>query len=221
MRPRGQVALDGRFARLRQAGMRLSSLCVYCGAAAGRDPTIAADAERFGRLMTEAGVRLVYGGGSVGLMGILARSVLRHGGLVTGVIPQFLKDRELMLTQVSEFIITADMHERKRIMFDRSDAFLALPGGIGTLEETVEMMTWAQLGQHTKPILLANLNGFWNPLVALFAHMDKEGFVHEPPRPGRLYDVADSVEAILPAIERLLADQGPAKAAAKSSAELM
>jgi uncharacterized protein (TIGR00730 family) len=157
----------------------LRSICVYCGSNDGRRPEYAAGAERLGRDMAEAGVRLVYGGGSVGLMGIVARAVLAHGGEVTGIIPQFLKDREVMLKEVSELIVTADMHERKRIMFERSDAFVALPGGIGTLEEVIEVMTWAQLDQHEKPILIVNTLGFWDPLLALFAHMTEEGFLHK------------------------------------------
>lgn len=183
--------------------MTLRSLCVYCGAAAGRDPDFAADAERLGSLLARANVRLIYGGGSVGLMGIVARSVLRHGGKVTGIIPQFLKDREIMLGEASELIVTSDMHERKRLMFDRADAFLALPGGIGTLEETIEMMTWAQLGQHLKPIALANLKGFWDPLVALLTHMADGGFVHGTARP--LYTVIDRIEDVLPTLGRLAA----------------
>ncbi|MGE3720178.1 MAG: TIGR00730 family Rossman fold protein [Bauldia sp.] len=177
--------------------MTLRNLCVYCGAATGTDPDHAAAAERLGRLMAEAGIGLVYGGGSVGLMGILARAALENGGHVTGIIPQFLKDREIMLGEASELVITADMHERKRLMFDRSDAFLALPGGIGTLEETIEMMTWAQLGQHRKPIVLANFKGFWAPLIALLEHMTIGGFVHSSPA-GRLYTVVDRIEDVLP-----------------------
>jgi hypothetical protein len=157
----------------------LRSICVYCGSNDGRSPEYARAAERLGQDMAEAGVRLVYGGGSVGLMGIVARSVLAHGGLVTGIIPQFLKDREVMLKEVSELIVTADMHERKRIMFERSDAFVALPGGIGTLEEVIEVMTWAQLEQHEKPVLIVNIKRFWDPLIALFAHMTEEGFLHK------------------------------------------
>lgn len=129
--------------------------------------------------MADAGIRLVYGGGSIGLMGILARSVLAGGGEVIGVIPQFLKDREVMLKEVSELIITDDMHDRKRTMFERADAFVALPGGIGTLEEVVEMMTWAQLDQHEKPILIANIGGFWDPLIAQFGRMTDDGFLHK------------------------------------------
>ena len=184
--------------------MKLASLCVYCGSAPGRDPDFAAATERFGQLMAEAGVRLVYGGGSVGLMGILAKSVLDHGGVVTGIIPQFLADREIMMREVSDLVITTDMHQRKRAMYEAADAFVALPGGIGTLEETVEMMTWAQLGQHAKPIVLANIKGFWEPLIALFQHMRQEGYVHEPQRPRVLYAAVDSVEAILPEIDRLI-----------------
>lgn len=129
--------------------------------------------------MAASGIRLVYGGASIGLMGILAKSVLANGGEAVGIIPQFLKDREVMLTDVSELIVTADMHERKRKMFERSDAFVALPGGIGTLEEVVEMITWAQLDQHEKPILIANINGFWDPLVAQFQRMADDGFLHK------------------------------------------
>ena len=135
--------------------------------------------EALGRDIAEAGIRLIYGGGSVGLMGIVARAVLENGGQVTGIIPQFLKDREVMLGEVSELVVTADMHERKRIMFERADAFVALPGGIGTLEEVVEMMTWAQLDQHEKPILIVNIDGFWDPLVAQFQRMADDGFLHK------------------------------------------
>jgi len=157
----------------------LKSICVYCGSNSGVDPDFEATARELGVLMARAGIRLVYGGGSVGLMGILARSALAAGGKVTGIIPQFLRDRELMLKEVDELVVTADMHERKRMMFERSDAFVALPGGIGTLEEVVEMITWAQLDRHVKPILIANIGGFWDPLVALFARMTEKGFLHK------------------------------------------
>src|SRR5262245_48815214 len=132
----------------------LTSICVYCGSADGADPAYAAAAAEFGKLLAQSGIRLVYGGGSVGLMGIVARNVMSAGGEVTGIIPQFLLEREVMLKEVTELVVTPDMHERKRIMFERSDAFVALPGGIGTLEETVEMLTWAQLGRHAKPVAL-------------------------------------------------------------------
>jgi uncharacterized protein (TIGR00730 family) len=157
----------------------LKSLCVYLGANTGAAPVYAAAASDLGTALAKNGVRLVYGGGAVGLMGVLARAVMENGGNVTGIIPQFLKDREVMLREVDDLIVTADMHERKRIMFQRADAFVALPGGIGTLEEVVEVMTWAQLDQHVKPVLIVNINGFWDPLVELFERMMKEGFLHK------------------------------------------
>jgi hypothetical protein len=158
---------------------QLTSICVYCGSNPGTDPAFAVAARTLGLAMAAAGVRLVYGGGSVGLMGIVAHTVLQAGGKVTGIIPQFLKDREVMLKEVPDLVVTADMHERKRIMFERSDSFLALPGGIGTLEEVVEMMTWAQLDRHAKPILIANINGFWDPLISLFRQMTEAGFLNK------------------------------------------
>ena len=192
---------------------QLQSICVYCGSNDGRLPEYAASAERLGRDMAEAGVRLVYGGGSVGLMGIVARSVLAHGGQVTGIIPQFLKDREVMLKEVSELIVTADMHERKRIMFERSDAFVALPGGIGTLEEVIEMLSWSQLGLHRKPIGLLDVDGFWAPLVALFDHMtdqqfvsvDHRQFIIHDPDPITLLDAMQAWEA--PRVSRWMTEE--------------
>ncbi|HYY38029.1 MAG TPA: TIGR00730 family Rossman fold protein, partial [Xanthobacteraceae bacterium] len=142
------------------------------------------------------GVRLVYGGGSVGLMGALADSVLDHGGAVTGVIPDFLVNREHMLLRVQERLITRDMHERKRVMFERADAFVALPGGVGTLEELVEQLTWAQLGRHKKPILILNVARFWDPLCQLLDQMEKLDFIRAS-LPITLL-VADRVEEILP-----------------------
>ncbi len=174
----------------------IRSICVYCAAGPGNNPSFVEAAQRFGRILAENGVRLVYGGGSVGLMGALAESVLDHGGLVTGVIPDFLVNREHMLLRVQERIITRDMHERKREMFERADAFVALPGGIGTLEELVEQMTWAQLGRHKKPILILNIEGFWDPLCTLLERMEKLDFI----RAGLpvSYYVAQRVEEILP-----------------------
>jgi uncharacterized protein (TIGR00730 family) len=174
----------------------IKSICVYCASGSGTNPAFVAAAKSFGRILADNGIRLVYGGGAVGLMGALADSVLDHGGEVTGVIPDFLVNREHMLVRVQERIITRDMHERKRTMFERADAFVALPGGIGTLEELVEQMTWAQLGRHKKPILVLNTEGFWDPLLALLDHMEKLDFI----RPGLSikYLVAKRVEEILP-----------------------
>jgi uncharacterized protein (TIGR00730 family) len=177
----------------------IKSICVYCASGPGTNPAFVEAAKNFGRVMAENGIRLVYGGGSVGLMGALAESVLDHGGTVTGVIPDFLVDREHMLLRVQERIITRDMHERKRIMFERADAFVALPGGVGTLEELVEQLTWAQLGRHKKPILILNSEGFWEPLCALLDHMKKLEFIRSNLNIELL--VADRVEEILPKLE--------------------
>ncbi len=178
----------------------IRSVCVYCGSASGRLPAYIEAAAELGRLMAQAGIRLVYGGGNIGLMGTVARAVLAHGGHVTGIIPSFLKDREIMLDEAQETIVVPDMHTRKQMMFDRADAFVALPGGIGTLEELVEQLTWAQLGQHRKPILLLDTNGFWTPFVALVGHMREEGFI----RPGLEvgYLVAEQPADVIAALVR-------------------
>ena len=174
----------------------IKTVCVYCGSGPGTNPRFVEAAIAFGKSLAEDGIRLVYGGGSVGLMGAVAKSVLDHGGAVTGIIPEFLTARENALRRVQELIVTPDMHERKRLMFEHSDAFVALPGGIGTLEELVEQLTWQQLGRHTKPILLANIDGFWEPLLALLAHMRETEFI----RPNLQVDIlkAERVEDILP-----------------------
>lgn len=155
----------------------LKNICVYCGSSHGRNPDYTEAARQLGKAMAGAEIGLVYGGGSIGLMGEIARTVLDNGGYVTGIIPEFLSNREIMLTDVQELIITHSMHERKQVMFERSDAFVALPGGIGTLEELVEQLTWSQLGQHTKPVILADVNNFWSPFLTLIDHMRREAFI--------------------------------------------
>jgi uncharacterized protein (TIGR00730 family) len=176
--------------------IKIKTVCVYCGSGAGTNPRFTEAASALGKTFAENGIRLVYGGGSVGMMGAVASAVLDHGGSVTGIIPDFLTTREHTLNRVQETIITPDMHERKRLMFERSDAFVALPGGIGTLEELVEQLTWKQLGRHAKPVLLANIDGFWEPLLALLAHMRSTQFI----RAGQSVDIlqAERVEDILP-----------------------
>jgi uncharacterized protein (TIGR00730 family) len=174
----------------------IKSICVYCASGPGNNPEFMDSAKTFGRILGENGIRLVYGGGSVGLMGALAESVIEHGGAVTGVIPDFLVNREHMLLSVQERLITRDMHERKWVMFERADAFVALPGGVGTLEELVEQLTWAQLGRHKKPILALNVARFWDPLCALLEQMEKLDFIRAN-LPVTLL-VADRVEEILP-----------------------
>ena len=174
----------------------IKTVCVYCGSGSGSSPRFVEAALALGKSFAENNIRLVYGGGSVGLMGAIAKSTLDHGGLVTGIIPDFLKSREHALSRVQEMIVTPDMHERKRLMFERSDAFVALPGGIGTLEELVEQMTWQQLGRHSKPVLLANIDGFWEPLLSLLSHMRATEFI----RPTLEVDIlkAERIEDILP-----------------------
>jgi uncharacterized protein (TIGR00730 family) len=175
---------------------KIKTVCVYCGSGPGTNPRFVEAAIALGKTFAENGVRLVYGGGSLGLMGAVAKSTLDHGGSVTGIIPEFLTARENAMAKVQEMIVTPDMHERKRLMFERSDAFVALPGGIGTLEELVEQLTWQQLGRHSKPVLLANIDGFWEPLLALLAHMRATQFI----RPTLTVDIlkAERVEDILP-----------------------
>jgi hypothetical protein len=175
---------------------KINALCVYCGSSPGTDPAFVEAAQNFGKILAENKVRLVYGGGSVGLMGAVADAVLEHGGDVTGIIPEFLTRREQPRRLAQELIVTRDMHERKRIMFERADGFVALPGGIGTLEEVVEQLTWAQLGRHKKPILFANINGYWDPLLSLIAHMRQQEFL--PPALRLDFLVAKRAEDILP-----------------------
>jgi uncharacterized protein (TIGR00730 family) len=178
---------------------KIKTVCVYCGSGPGTDPRFVEAAIGLGKALAENGVRLVYGGGSIGLMGAVATSVLDHGGIVTGIIPGFLTTRENALKRVQEMIVTPDMHERKRLMFERSDAFVALPGGIGTLEELVEQLTWQQLGRHAKPILIANIAGFWEPLLGLLTHMRSTQFI----RPTLAIEIlkAERVEDILPRLQ--------------------
>ncbi len=181
----------------------IRNICVYCGSSPGTDRDFVAAGSHFGKILAENRIGLVYGGGSTGLMGALAHAVHAHGGDVVGVIPEFLRARERMFKLAREVVVTQDMHERKRIMFERADAFVALPGGIGTLEELVEQLTWAQLGRHKKPILIVNLKAYWDGLIELFDHMNRLGFIHAA---GLLsYHVCDRVEEILPTLRRAVA----------------
>jgi uncharacterized protein (TIGR00730 family) len=173
----------------------LKRICVYCGSGPGSDPAFVQAARTFGTILAKNGIGLVYGGGSVGLMGEIANAVVEHSGELIGIIPTFLENREHANPR-GNLIVTRDMHERKQRMFEEADAFVALPGGVGTLEEVVEQMTWAQLGRHKKPILLANIKKFWDPLCVLLSHMEELQFI----RPGLPvnYLVAERVEDILP-----------------------
>lgn len=174
----------------------ISNICIYCGSGDGVTPIYKQTAIDIGEQIAKHKIGLIYGGGSTGLMGAAAMSALAHGGHVTGIIPKFLQSREVMLNDCSELIITNNMHERKMLFFEKSDAFIALPGGIGTLEELVEMMTWKQLGRHKKKVLIANINGFWDPLITLIEQMQAETFI----RQGMEVDflVTDKVDEIIP-----------------------
>jgi len=179
----------------------IRSICVYCGSQPGRDKSYLDAGRALGKSIAENHLRLVYGGGTKGIMGAVASGVLSHGGRVTGIIPEFLMDMEATrhsLGQLSELIVTPDMHDRKHKMFERADAFVTLPGGIGTLEEIVEIMTWAQLGRHRKPIVLVNINGFWDPLMTLVQHMADAGFIHTAHLVQPL--VIDAAEEVVPAL---------------------
>jgi uncharacterized protein (TIGR00730 family) len=187
---------------------KIRKICVYCGSGAGTDPAFVEAARDFGEILAKNGIGLVFGGGGDGLMGALGHAALSHGGSVTGIIPEFLVRREHAakltqeLSRSYELVVTRNLHERKHLMFERADAFVALPGGVGTLEELVEQMTWVQLGRHRKPIVIANIKGFWNPLTQLLQHMKTLGFIHSE----RLFNhiVVDGVQDILPAISDYL-----------------
>ena len=155
----------------------LKTVCVYCGASNGQDPVYAAAARVLAQALVEHNIALVYGGGKVGLMGVIADEVLRLGGEVTGVIPQALMEREVGHLGLTRLFVVKDMHERKAMMAQLSDGFIAMPGGMGTLEELFEMLTWAQLGIHAKPIGLLNVNGFYDGLLGFVAHQREQGFV--------------------------------------------
>lgn len=163
----------------------IKSLCVYCGSQSGNSPKFENEARLLGALMAQNNIQLVYGGGDRGIMGAVSAGCRENGGSVTGVIPKFLIDYEGEANAVNphdRVIVTENMHERKQHLFAEADAFVALPGGIGTLEEIIEIMTWAQLDRHRKPIAFLNTNGFWDPLLELLNHMTNSGFLHHADR---------------------------------------
>lgn len=174
-------------------GMR--SLCVFCGSRVGVDPAFAEAAEQLGRALAERDVRLIYGGGSIGLMGVVMRSVLEHGGAVTGIIPEFLMRREVGNPALTELIVVDSMHERKRRMFELADAFAVLPGGLGTLDEAIEIITWQQLGLHGKPIAVLSVGDYWASFEALIEQVIAQGFADGTIR--SLFSVSADVESLL------------------------
>lgn len=176
----------------------MKSICVFCGSSICVAESYRQAAARLGTAVAERGVRLVYGGGRIGLMGIVADAALAVNGTVIGVIPEFLRGLEVAHTGLTELRVVATMHERKRAMFELADAFVVLPGGLGTLDETIEIITWRQLGLHDKPVVLFDVGGFWQPLRKLVGAIVDEGFAH--PEHAGLFVMASSIEEIFAAI---------------------
>jgi uncharacterized protein (TIGR00730 family) len=176
-------------------------LCVYCGAAGKVDEAYRRAATDLGRLLAEAGIELVYGGGRIGLMGLIADAALEAGGRVIGVIPGHLHDYEIGHGGVSELVVVDSMHDRKRRMFELADAFAVLPGGLGTLEEAFEIITWKQLGLHDKPIVIVDVQGYWAPLARLVDHVVGEGFAHPSARD--LFQVVPGIDELLPRLAQM------------------
>ncbi len=172
----------------------IGSICVFCGSGAGNNPLFIVAATALGQLLAAKNIRLVFGGGDMGLMGSLAKSTIAAGGAVTGIIPEFLLPYQSGKLALDDLIITKGMHERKAAMYEKADAYIALPGGIGTLEELVETMTWEQLGQHRKPIILLNIDDFWQPFLTLLDHMKAEHFIRDGLEVN--FNVINSVEAL-------------------------
>lgn len=181
-------------------------VCVYCGSSNAAPEAHKALARALGRLLAEQGIELIYGGGRIGLMGQVADGALEAGGRVVGIIPRFLTRREVGNLQVSELVVTETMHQRKLLMAERAEAFVVLPGGLGTLDETFEILTWAQIGLHDKPVALLNAGGFWDPLLALIERLAADRYVR--PEHRGLLRVAASLEALLPALRLGRAEGG-------------
>ncbi|MBF0248007.1 MAG: TIGR00730 family Rossman fold protein [Alphaproteobacteria bacterium] len=177
---------------------QLKRLCVFCGSRLGTDPAHAVVAQELGRMLAERGVELVYGGGGIGLMAVVANAVIDAGGRVTGVIPEFLRAYEVGVVNGPEALVVGGMHERKAKMFEISEAFVALPGGLGTLDETIEITTWKQLQQHNKPIIFVNTNGYWDPYMAMVDRVVDGGFGHHKVK--ELFQFVDTVDQIFDAI---------------------
>ena len=178
---------------------QIRSLCVLCGSREGTEPAYRSAAIRLGQLMAGRGVRLVYGGGSIGLMGVIADAVIEAGGEVVGVIPDFLIRYEVGHGRLTDLVVTDSMHDRKRRMFEMADAFVVLPGGLGTLDETFEIVTWKQLRLHDSPIIVLNVNGYWSPLLAL-VHATIRGRFADP-EIAELITVVETPEQVFQSLE--------------------
>ncbi len=181
---------------------QIRSVCVYCGSAGAVDQRYRAAAAELGHSFSAAGITMVFGGGHIGLMGIAADAALAGGGRVTGVIPAALRDRELAHGRVGELLVVETMHDRKRIMAERADAFAVLPGGIGTLDEFFEILTWRQLALHDKPIFLVDVAGYWRPLRALLDHIVAHNFAAD--LAPRLVEIVADVPALMAAFRRTI-----------------
>ncbi|VAV86697.1 Lysine decarboxylase family [hydrothermal vent metagenome] len=179
----------------------INSICVYCGSRPGRNGRFKIMAQDFGDLLAQNNIRLVYGGGNIGLMGIIANRVMKQGGKVTGIIPRHLDDAEGGWKEATDFFVVDNMHDRKRMMFDHSDAFVALPGSIGTLDELIEVITWRQLGLHNKPIVIVNIDDYWQPLFALIDNFIAEEFT--VPETRDLFHVVPAAEDVIPLLKSL------------------
>src|SRR5215472_6222255 len=179
--------------------MDLKSVCVYCSSSANPEPVVEKEIREFGRELAKRGVRLIYGGASKGLMGAIADEVLSVGGKVTGIIPKALEGRESAHRGLTELKVVGSMHEREQLMFDLSDAFVAFPGGFGTMEEVMEMITWKQMGIHGKPIVIANIKGYFQPLLQQFELAVQKGYIRREDR--ILFAVAETTKGILTFLE--------------------
>ena len=177
----------------------MRAVAVFCGSRNGSDPAFAEAADALGRGLAARGIRLVYGGGGIGIMGIVARATLGNGGEVTGVIPRFLMELELRHPDLSELVVVDDMHTRKRVMFERADAFVVLPGGLGTLDEAMEIITWRQLARHDKPVVALSVAGYWKALSAMVDNAIRHGFAN--PDAAELFSVVETVDDLFSTIE--------------------
>lgn len=185
------------------------AVCVYCGTGSEVNPVYKTAAAELGRVLAAGGVRLVYGGGSVGLMGIVSESCMQAGGSVTGIIPGHLSEKEGQKHDITELVVVDSMHVRKNTMVERSDGFAVLPGGLGTLDETFEILTWKYLGLHDKPVVLVNINGFYDPLIRMVKHMAAEGFT--PAHHLEMFTVVDAPDQVLGALARQPAPRAPVR----------
>jgi len=179
----------------------ITSLCVFCGSRLGNDPSYEKTARELGAVMADKDIRLIYGGGSIGLMGVIANAVMENGGEVIGIIPKFLDEMEVGKLDVTKLIITDNMHERKSKMFELSDGFISLPGGLGTLDETFEIMTWKQLKVHSKPIIILDVGGYWTELSALINALIFKGFADQGIK--GMYQVVSNTAEVFAALNSL------------------